>query len=75
MNNKVVEEGQLEGSFNGFNNRDTIFKFVGGGKWRQAEYKYCYYYAYMPNAKIISKNGCYILVVEDMDETVEVLPL
>jgi len=48
----LIEEGQLKGSFKGFKNRDVIFEFYGGHKWRQAEYKYYYHYAYMPRAKV-----------------------
>ena len=68
----IIEEGQLKGSFKGFKNRDTIFEFYGGRKWRQEEYKYHYHYAYMPRAKIIQENGRYILTVEVMGVSVEV---
>ncbi len=30
----IVEEGQLKGSFKGFKDRETVFEFHGGGKWR-----------------------------------------
>lgn len=73
MNNKIIEDGQLEGEFNGFNNTDTIFKFIGGGRWQQAEYKYYYYYSYMPSAKVIEKNGKHIIKIDCVDETVEVI--
>jgi hypothetical protein len=68
----VCEEGQLKGAFRGFKDRDTVFEFHGGGKWRQAEYKYLYQYAYMPSAKVVDEGGRYMLYVEDMDEPVEV---
>jgi len=68
----IVEEGQIKGSFRGFRNRDTIFEFYGGGKWKQAEYKYHYYYAYMPRAKVIDEGGRYLIQVEGMSDTVEV---
>lgn len=70
----VFFEGQLKGSFKGFKNRDTIFEFYGGQKWRQTEYKYHYHYAYMPRAKIVQEGGRYILHVDGMDDTVEVQP-
>ncbi len=69
----LIEGGQLKGAFKGFKNRDVIFEFYGGRKWRQAEYKYNYHYAYMPRAKIIQDGGRYILEVEGMPDTVEVL--
>jgi hypothetical protein len=69
----VAEEGQLRGSFKGFHNRDTVFEFHGGGKWRQNEYKYAYYYAHMPEAKVVDDDGGYRLVVDGMDDSVEVV--
>jgi len=75
MSDKIIEKGQLEGSFTGFNNTDTVFKFVGGNRWRQAEYNYYYHYAYMPDAKVIYKNGSYFLLVEGIEETVEVISI
>ncbi len=68
----VIEDGQLKGSFKGFKNRDTVFKFVGGGKWRQNQYRYHYHYAYMPHAKVVDDHGRFMLYVEGVDEPVEV---
>ena len=68
----VVEDGQLRGAFRRFHNRDPIFEFSGGGKWRQDEYKYQYQYEYMPRAKVVDEGGRYLLYVEGMDEPVEV---
>jgi hypothetical protein len=70
----VVAEGQLKGSFKGFKDRETIFEFYGGRKWRQAEYRYHYYYAYMPRAKIVHESGRYNLYVEGISSPVEVRP-
>lgn len=69
----IIQEGQLKGSFQGFHNRDTIFEFQGGGKWRQNEYKYCYHYAYMPLAKVVERQGAYYLEVEGMNDSVQVV--
>lgn len=69
----VVQQGQLKGSFRGFRNRDTVFEFYGGGKWRQKAYKYHYHYAYMPRARVIAINGGYHLVVDGVGDTVEVV--
>jgi hypothetical protein len=68
----VIEEGQLKGSFKGFKNRDTVFEFRGGRKWRQAVYQYSYHYAYMPSAKVVQEGGSYMLYIEGMDAPVEV---
>jgi hypothetical protein len=68
----VEEEGQLTGAFKGFKARDTVFQFQGGRAWKQAEYKYNYYYAYMPYARVISKGGRYVLEVEGMNDSVDV---
>lgn len=46
---RVVEAGQLDGEFEGFEDRDRVFTFLSTGtKWRQDEYRYYYRYAYMP---------------------------
>lgn len=68
----AIQEGQLKGSFKGFKNRDTIFEFHGGGKWRQAVYQYSYCFAYMPHAKVVEVHGSYMLYVEGIDNPVEV---
>lgn len=68
----IAEEGQLKGAFTGFRDRDAIFEFNGGRKWRQAEYKYLYHYAYMPQAKVIQDGSRFILKVEGVDESVVV---
>jgi hypothetical protein len=69
---RVIEEGQLKGSFKGFKDNKTVFKFFGGQKWQQNEYNYNYFYAYMPNAKVIDESGQYYLVVEGMNDKVAV---
>ncbi|HVL69409.1 MAG TPA: hypothetical protein VM364_19280 [Vicinamibacterales bacterium] len=72
----IVEEGQLKGSFKGFRNRDTVFEFYGSrGKWRQNEYKYHYYYAYMPHARVVEAGGGYEIEVEGMNDRVQVVRL
>lgn len=71
----IVADGQLKGRFRGFKDRDTVFEFHGGRKWRQAVYKYHYHYAYMPHAKIMQERGRYMLHVDGVDEAVEVRPV
>ena len=68
----IVHEGNLKGSFKGFKNRETIFEFHGGRKWRQDEYKYHYHYAYSPHAKVVEEGGQTLLYVEGIDEPVRV---
>lgn len=68
----IEQVGRLKGSFKGFRNRDTVFEFHGGGKWQQSEYRYCYHYAYMPNATVVQEGGRYKLHVQGMSQSVEV---
>ena len=68
----VIEQGQLKGSFRGFRNRDTVFAFTNGHRWKQGEYKYVYHYAYRPQARVVQEGGRYLLHVEGMSESVEV---
>lgn len=71
----IVHEGTLKGAFKGFKNRDTVFEFADGRKWKQNEYKYHYHYAYRPTARIIEKSGCFVLHVEGMSDTVQVVKI
>ncbi len=68
----IVENGQLKGTFNGFKDRDTVFEFFCGGKWRQNEFQYHYHYAYMPKASVIREGGRYMLHVDGISQPVEV---
>lgn len=71
---RVVEEGQLKGSFRGFKNRKTEFTFFGSRrKWRQDEYKYLYHYVYMPTARVIDDGGRYYLEVDGVRDRVAVV--
>ena len=69
---RVIEEGQLRGSFEGFKNNDMIFEFFGGKKFKQDEYKYNYSYSYMPRAKVVEEMGQMYLSVDGMSEMVRV---
>ncbi len=68
----IIEDGTLKGTFKGFKNRKTIFIFTYGSKWQQNEYKYHYYYAYRPHAKVIKKPGYFVLAVDGMNDSVKV---
>ncbi|UDU79083.1 hypothetical protein [Pseudomonas sp. HN2-3] len=70
----VICEGQLRGAFKGFKNTDTVFEFYGGRKWKQAVYQYEYFYAYMPQAKVVQEGGAYVLKVQGMSSSVAVRP-
>lgn len=70
---KTIEEGRLKGAFRGFHDRNTVFEFVGGGKWKQNEYKYHYHYTYMPDAKVVDEGGAYLLHVDGVSESVVVV--
>ncbi len=66
----IVQEGQLAGDFEGFNDEITTFEFSSGGKWRQARYHY--HYAYMPRAKVILEAGRHVLYVSGVSKGIEV---
>ncbi|EHP44255.1 hypothetical protein OR16_04737 [Cupriavidus basilensis OR16] len=59
----VIEQGQLAGEFEGYEDQNTVFEFCSGGKWRQARFHFEYHYAYMPQAKVIQEDGKYVLYV------------
>lgn len=67
----IVLEGKIVSDFVGFDGQSR-FEFQNGQIWEQAEYKYSYHYAYMPNALIINGLNGYQLRVEGMDEPVRV---
>jgi hypothetical protein len=69
----VIIEGQLRGAIRGFHNRDTLFEFVNGQVWRQAEYKYLYQYLYMPSAQVVDSPEGIVIQIEGIDDTVRVL--
>jgi len=66
----IIEEGNIKGIFNGFKDSTTIFEMQSGSKWQQAEYKYIYYYGYMPKAKIIEEAGNFYIKIENIDDKV-----
>ena len=71
---RLIEKGQLDGEFEGFEDTDRVFTFFATGtKWRQNEYRYHYYYAYMPQARVVERNGRYYLEVDGVGVSVEVV--
>jgi hypothetical protein len=67
----VLEEGTIVSDFNGFDG-ESRFEFASGRVWAQAEYKYCYHYAYRPHAMVVDGVDGTVLHVEGMNETVRV---
>jgi len=72
---RIIEEGQIKGEFNGFKDEKVVFEMLNGTKWKQAEYKYSYHYAFMPKVTIFEELGNYYLQVEGMNEKVKVTKL
>jgi len=65
----VLDEGHLEGDFEGFDEVGTVFVFVRSRRqWRQVEQKCRPHYAYMPAALVIRRAGRCYLVVRGMSE-------
>jgi len=71
---KDVIETQIDGDFEGWEG-ETIFKMMNGQIWQQSSYDYTYHYAYSPEVLIYEFNGSWIMRVEDLDETIEVIQL
>ena len=70
---RVLEQGQLKGDFEGFNDETTVFEFLSGSAWRQTRVQYWYHYAHMPRAKVFERDGRRYFQVEGTDNTVEVV--
>lgn len=68
----IIEKGYLKGEITGFNNKKTIFEFIDGNTWVQAQFKRCSHQTFMPHAKVRDINGRYYLEIEGMREGVEV---
>lgn len=68
---RCLEEGVIVSDFKGYDGQST-FQFENGHVWVQAQYKYCYHYAYRPNALIVDGINGLELHVDGMEETVRV---
>lgn len=71
---KNVIETQIDGDFEGWEG-ETIFKLMNGQIWQQSSYDYTYHYAYSPEVLIYEFKGSWIMRVEDLDETIEVIQI
>lgn len=69
----IVQRGVLRGAFNGFQNSSTVFEFLDGSTWQQAEEKSCSYPTYMPHARVLLKQGMHFLEIDGMKETVRIV--
>lgn len=56
-------KSKIVNDFNGWSG-DTIFELQNGQIWKQAQYKYNYFYAYRPDATIAKIGSNYILNVK-----------
>lgn len=68
----IIEKGHLRGIFTGFRNKETVFEFLDGNKWIQAEYRKYQHDAFMPHAVIKDIGGRYYLEVEGIHDSIEV---
>jgi hypothetical protein len=71
---KNVIETQIDGDFEGWEG-ETIFKLMNGQIWQQSSYDYTYHYSYSPEVLIYEFKGSWIMRVEDLDETIEVMQI
>ena len=70
---RIVERGQLDGEFEGFEDTEKIFRFLSSGtRWRQKQYHYLYHYSYMPQAKVVERGGRHFLEVAGLAVSIEV---
>ncbi|GAB4012830.1 hypothetical protein GCM10028808_30250 [Spirosoma migulaei] len=69
----VVQVGKLNGPFRGFRTQHTRFTFLNGVSWLQNEPKYFYHYSNKPRARVVYDGGIYILEVDGITETVQVI--
>jgi len=68
----IVEQGYLKGVITGFKNKETVFEFLDGNRWIQAEYyKHCHD-AFMPHAVIKDFGGRFYIEIEGINDKVEV---
>ncbi len=68
---EIIHRAQIYGAFFGFNS-DALFKLTNGTYWLQAEYKYWYHYAYMPQVEIVHECGRYLIRLSGSDQVVSV---
>ena len=62
-------ESYISGEFSGWTG-NTMFALDNGQIWQQSRYSYLYHYAFHPKVLIYMAGGCYMMKVEDVDETI-----
>jgi len=72
--NAQVIETRIDGEFEGWEG-ETIFKMMNGQIWQQSSYAYMYHYAYSPEVIIYKTSSGYVLKVDGVDETINVVQL
>ena len=69
-----VIETQIDGEFEGWEG-ETIFKMMNGQIWQQSSYAYMYSYAYSPEVIIYKTSSGYVMKVDGVEETINVIKL
>ena len=69
---QTIKDSCLVDEFEGWD-KDMIYEFDDGSKWKLASYTYSYSYSYCPRAKLKTDGLRYFLEVEGMGEPVEVI--
>ena len=72
--NAQVIETQIDGEFEGWEG-ETIFKMMNGQIWQQSSYAYMYSYAYSPEVIIYKTSSGYVMKVDGVEETINVIKL
>lgn len=69
-----VIETRIDGEFEGWEG-ETVFKMTNGQIWQQSSYAYMYHYAYSPKVIIYKTSSDYVMKVEGVDETINIVQL
>jgi len=72
--NSQVIETQIDGDFEGWEG-ETIFKMMNGQIWQQSSYAYMYHHAYSPEVIIYETSRGYMMKVDGVEETINVIKL
>jgi len=72
--NAQIIKTQIDGEFEGWEG-ETIFKMKNGQIWQQSSYAYLYHYAYSPEVMIYKTSSGYVMKVEGVDKTINVLQI
>jgi hypothetical protein len=70
----MVIRSQINGAFTGWSGA-TLFHLTNGQFWAQSRYAYFYHYLYRPIVTIEPVAGRYIMTVDAIGQSVEVVPV